>query len=161
MAALTHAQLVAKAEKWLRNGLNCRVVFCEPVSAAWEQPDVIGWIYGRSVVVECKTSRADFKADLQKHFRKMPDNGLGYWRFYLTEPGLLDGLDLPEGWGWYEVRGRTVSHKAGVEYKNVGGAPFTTRQSAEIDLLLSAIHRLSARRDLATLFKAGGGGTTG
>lgn len=74
-----------------------------------EQPDAIGWEYsGKSTLVECKTSRADFFRDAGKSFRKHPDLGLGQHRYFLTPAGLVGFDDVPEGWGLLEVRGAGI-----------------------------------------------------
>ena len=64
-----------------------------------EMPDAIGWKRGcHSVLVECKSSRADFLADREKPWRQKPENGAGCERFYLTpartgpSPGARAGL---------------------------------------------------------------------
>ena len=128
---MNHADLVSRATRWLRNTLHCRVVLSELVTAAWETPDAVGWVGTTCIVVECKTSRSDFRADAKKFFRQMPKHGVGDWRFYLTAPGLLDGLTLPDGWGWYEVRGRSVVHRGGETYTNMGFPPHQSRESRD------------------------------
>jgi hypothetical protein len=68
---MTHAELVARAVKWLSGTMRCNPVYAGLASCG-EIPDAIGWTskyshYG-SIVVECKTSRADFVADKRKYF---------------------------------------------------------------------------------------------
>jgi hypothetical protein len=101
---MTHADLVARAVRWLRNQKACKVVFAEYSGPTMEQPDAIGFHRGSfSVLVECKTSRPDFHADRRKPFRSHPSYGMGRERWYLTPAGLLTTEDLPEGWGLVEV----------------------------------------------------------
>lgn len=58
---MTHQQLVRLAEEWLRRRYRCGIVLSEQSCASGETPDVIGWKGScRSVVIECKISRADF-----------------------------------------------------------------------------------------------------
>ena len=96
---MTHPQLVALAVRWLRS-YRCGVVLSEQSCASGEVPDAIGWKRAcRSVVVECKITRADFLADRGKPFRFRPELGLGCERYYLTPTGLLDPGELPQGWG--------------------------------------------------------------
>jgi len=153
---MTHGELVARASRWLKNQLNCRVVFSElaAYTGNGEIPDVIGWVNGRCIVVECKTSRSDFFADLKKPFRRLepvPALALGNWRFYMTPPGLLAHSEIPPGWGLYEVAGRSVKHAGGLPYANVSTSPFRSYKQAEIAMLLSAVARhnaeASGRRD--------------
>lgn len=113
---LTHADLVALAERWLRNGakfrevagereyrrqVRCNVVLTEAMGGNGESPDAIGWAYGGviSVLVECKVSRADFFADQKKPFRQRPKFGLGHYRYYMVPRGLVAVEEVPEGWG--------------------------------------------------------------
>ena len=67
-----------------------------------EIPDAIGWLYtGHSRVIECKASRADFKADA----RKLRCGGMGNRRYYLAEGGLIRPDELTDGWGLIEPKG--------------------------------------------------------
>lgn len=143
---MTHPELVTIGTKWLRNSFHCRVALPEPRGFTYwgERPDVIGWVGGNSILVECKTSVADYFADQGKRFRKLQggkDVGLGNYRFYLTPEGLLDGLELPDGWGWYEVRGRRIVHAGGVKYKStaLSNCPFGSQYQCEIALLVGAM----------------------
>lgn len=54
------------------------------------------------MLVECKTSRADFSRDSEKPFRKHPTLGMGVQRYFMTVPGLLDPKDIPVAWGLLE-----------------------------------------------------------
>lgn len=104
-AALTHDELVRRAVKWLKTAIHhpprrpgCGVAVPEIVTRAHEQPDALGWMDGgRSILVECKTSRSDFAADRKKIHRRLP--GLGLYRYYLCPPEVIHSADLPEGWG--------------------------------------------------------------
>ena len=105
---MTHAQLVEKAVAWLRS-YRCGVILSEQACVSGEMPDAIGWKRAsHSVLVECKTSRADFLADRDKPFRQKQEIGLGCERFYLAPSGLLDPSELPPGWGLLELRKRKV-----------------------------------------------------
>jgi len=112
MASLDHGSLCRRAGRWLRHHHRCQVVAVEPRSLRTrEQPDALGWRGdGWSVLVEVKTSRADFFADAQKPFRgpAAKVTGMGQERWFLTPGGLLKPGELPEGWGLAEVRGRVI-----------------------------------------------------
>lgn len=101
-----HARLTAQGVSWLKkNGFG--VVTSELVcSLSREQPDVIGFRELCSAVIECKVSRADFKADAKKPERST--GGLGTYRFYLCPEGLIDPAELPPRWGLLYSRGRSV-----------------------------------------------------
>ena len=140
---MTHSEIVNRAERWLRNTLYCRVVLTEltAYTRSGETPDVIGWVNNFSILVEAKTSRADFFADRKKHSRRHDLPALGQWRFYLTPPGLLKPEEIPHGWGLYEVRGRSVVFTAGVKYRNAAVPPFESCLKSERAMLVSALAR--------------------
>ena len=97
------------AEQWLRTRYRCGIVLSEQCCASGETPDVIAWKGAcRSVVVECKISRADFFADQEKPFRKDPELAMGCERFYLVPQGLITVAELPKKWGLLECKGRDV-----------------------------------------------------
>ena len=139
---MTHAELVKRAEKWLKNTFHCRVVMSEHVAYTryGEIPDVIGWVNGKSILVECKTSRADFMRDKSKPFRSSDALALGAWRFYLTPPGIIQYIgELPFRWGLYEVHGKTIKYVGGIKYQNAAQPPFDSDLRSEIAMLLSYI----------------------
>lgn len=111
---LTHAKLVAKGVKWLRSQAgkqwSAPIAFGEMVAAGNEIPDVIGFSSGGgSSLIECKTSKSDFKRDKKKMFRSVPQMGMGKYRFYMCPTGLIDKSELPEGWGLIYVNGKGVA----------------------------------------------------
>jgi hypothetical protein len=82
--------------------MRCAIVACEV--GRNEMPDAIGWKYdGRSILVECKASRADFLGDKNKPWRRCPAIGMGVLRYYMAPPGIIGLDDLPEQWGLCEV----------------------------------------------------------
>jgi len=89
---MTHDDLVEIARNWLWNAkkgpegtgwkhVPCKVVLTELVSGM-EIPDAIGWHSGRSILIECKTSVSDFKADAKKLFRYAPEMARHRLRFH-------------------------------------------------------------------------------
>lgn len=109
MKTLSHSELVARAARWLWNTCGCNAVLTEMSSYTGEIPDAIGWKpNGRSLLVECKTSRADFRADGEKEWRKNPLVALGAERYYFCQPGIIKPEELPEGWGLAELKGNGV-----------------------------------------------------
>lgn len=106
---MTHKELTDVAVRWLRGTRRCSVVLSE--KGTNEVCDAIGWTdlrrFPRSIVVECKVSVADFKADQRKPHRQDPWWGLGMERWYLTPRGLLWEQVVsdawPERWGLLEV----------------------------------------------------------
>jgi hypothetical protein len=138
---MTHAQLVEKAVRWLRN-YRCGVVLSEQACVSGEMPDAIGWKRAcHSVLVECKVTRSDFLADRAKPFRLKPDQGVGCERFYLVSAGMVRGEDLPTGWGLLELRrGRIEMTRASA--KNLRSA---SGFRCEMNLLLASLRRVEVR----------------
>lgn len=138
---ISHAVLVQRAVRWLRGTMKCGVVFAERScgGAPHEIPDAIGWRVGFwSILVECKTSRADFFRDAEKVFRVDPSLGMGQARYYMTPAGLLRREEVPGDWGLVEVHGDRV--KVVVEAPK---APL--RESAcrwELAMLVGAMRRV-------------------
>ena len=80
---ITHRELCILGSDWLKKALRCTISIYEPKGIK-ENPDAIGWRYSYggaryegSILVECKTSRADFKQDFKKAFRQDPELGIG------------------------------------------------------------------------------------
>ncbi len=144
---MTHAQLVEQAVAWLRS-YRCGVILSEQACVSGEMPDAIGWKRAcRSVLVECKISRADFLADHDKPFRQRPDLGLGCERFYLTPPRLLDLQELPSGWGLLEVRKRKVE----MVRRSVRDLRTAEGMAYEMNLLLASLRRVEIRIEPQTI----------
>lgn len=103
-----HQELTEIAKKWVLKQ-KWSIAAVEQKSCAAEIPDVIGFSSSDSVVVECKASRADFKADAKKPWRIYSAEGMGKYRFYLCPEGLIKPEELPNNWGLIYVgkRGKT------------------------------------------------------
>ena len=100
---MTHRELVELAKDWLLSAKQCNPVFTEKGSAkSNEMPDAIGWSSQVSIIVECKISLFDFRADAKKPFRVTPEIGMGELRYYLFAHELyrkIPDWELPAGWG--------------------------------------------------------------
>lgn len=101
MEIYSHSELVEIGYKWCLS--RCGFAFKELATINSENPDVIGFNSGGTFVLEAKTSLSDFHADKKKWFRKNPEEGMGDWRFFICQKGLIDISKLPEGWGLIEV----------------------------------------------------------
>ena len=140
---MTHAELVKAAERWLYRYCCCGVVFAEMVTLNREIPDAIGWRHSISILVEAKTTRSDFLADAKKPFRAINERGMGNWRFYLCEPGVLVPADIPEGWGLLYATGREVQIIHGGPEGNAWYTPpHEGNKRAEMAMMYSALRRL-------------------
>lgn len=140
---MSHAELVQRAVRWLKNSLHCRVVLAELVAytRSCETPDALGWINNNAILVECKRSHSDFSADRKKRARHKDMPALGVWRFYLTPPGLLSPEEIIKDWGLYEVHGRRVVFSGGEQYRNAAKPPFVSDRDSEVAMLVSALSR--------------------
>jgi hypothetical protein len=109
----SHRELCDLAVDWLkrpasRKGPGCQVAFSE-ARADWsgETPDAIGFRAGAhdaaSVLVEVKTSRNVFLVDRKKPHRLQPEKGMGLYRYFFAQEGLIEIAELPEQWGLIEV----------------------------------------------------------
>ena len=140
---MTHQQMVRLAEQWLRRKYRCGIVLSEQSCASGETPDVIGWKNScRSILVECKISRADFFADREKPWRMKPETGMGCERFYLAPLGLIGKQELPKHWGLLECKGREVT----IALKPCRQSQRTeTGFMWEMNLLLASLRRVEVR----------------
>jgi hypothetical protein len=146
---MTHAQLVRLAEHWLRRNYRCGIVLSEQSCASGETPDVIGWKGKcRSVLIECKISRADFLADREKPFRHDAALGMGSERFYLTPSGLVEPHELPERWGLLECKGREVRMAVKASRRS---QRTETGLMWEMNLLLASLRRVEVRIEPQTI----------
>jgi hypothetical protein len=135
MEILRHDDLVEIARKWLIDKRRCPLVFTELGDSVSEIPDAIGWYHTKSIVIECKTSVSDFKADSRKDHRRL---GVGCERYYLTPQGILDPDAIPFGWGLLEYTGRCVKIRKQTHTRDI--KLYDSLQ--EINLLISAIRRI-------------------
>ncbi len=102
---MTHGELTDKAARWLKRHRenitvpNCPIIAKDLVSlnGTGEVPDVLGFNYSRSVMIEVKVSRADFLRDKKKQFRN--GNDTGELKFYCCPAGLIKPDEVPEKWG--------------------------------------------------------------
>jgi hypothetical protein len=146
---MTHQQLVRLAERWLRLKYRCGIVLSEQSCADGETPDVIAWKGAcRSVVVECKVSRADFLADGGKPFRKDPELAMGCERFYLVPQGLVGAHELPKKWGLLECKGREVRLTLKPCRQSQRSQAGLMR---EMNLLLASLRRVEVRIEPQTI----------
>ncbi len=145
---MTHAQLVDRAVEWLRR-YRCGIVLSEQVCISGEVPDAIGWKRAcRSVLVECKVSRADFLADRDKPFRRDPHLGVGCERFYMAPSGLIGASELPKHWGLLECTRKGVALAVRPGRQNL-----RTQQGLiyEMNLLLASLRRVEVRIEPQTI----------
>ena len=142
----THKELVDIAEKWLLRK-NCGFVFKELSTFSYEIPDAIGFRSDATILIECKTSRQDFKNDYKKIFRRNQKMGVGEYRFYLCPKDMIKPEELPDKWGLLYVSDKgKVRQKIGPKgniWHKVNKFTFTKRNiENETALMYSALRRL-------------------
>ena len=147
---MTHEALVELAVRGLRTSYRCGIILSEQACCSGEVPDVIGWKGRcRSVVIECKVSRADFLADRSKPWRVNPAGALGCERFYLAPAGLIGTAELPAGWGLLEVRGRKIEMAVACNKRRSLRTPEGLMN--EMNLLLASLRRVEIRIEPQTI----------
>lgn len=139
---MTHADLCKIAIRWLTRQ-KCSVVISEIVSAAWEQPDAIGWKGGWSTLVECKATRADFLRQASKHTTA---NGIGAGskRYFLCPPVVIDSTEL-QGTDYGLLY---VTDDGRVKVIREAGHRSDANLRREVDMLVSALRRVRTREFL-------------
>ncbi|MEQ6438152.1 adenylosuccinate synthase [Comamonas sp. w2-DMI] len=137
--------------KWLkrpqsRGGHGCQVAVDEcSTGKTGEIPDALGFcFYGQAVrdgtvMVECKTSRADFFADKAKQHRHT--GGVGNWRYYMAPAGLIQVDELPDKWGLIEVNARG-------HLKLVRGPYQDSNYYSQVERLVSMRHEADVAREM-------------
>jgi hypothetical protein len=134
----------------LRTRYRCGIILSEQACCSGEIPDVIGWkARCRSVLVECKNSRADFLADRAKPWRMDSAGALGCERFYMAPAGMIAAADLPPGWGQLEVRGRKVEIAVACHKRKSLRTPEGLLN--EMNLLLASLRRVEVRIEPQTI----------
>lgn len=134
---MTHAELIERAEKWLAGSRRCTVILSNTGFKS-EIVDAIGWVSWWSILIECKVSIEDFRADKYKRCRQPDYHGIGQERYYLTPPNLITVDMLPEGWGLIEAGGKMWYRKD----VRPGKGPWRTepdpdRSMAEVGMLVN------------------------
>jgi len=109
---MTHSELVKIGAKWLKNHYgnmkipNCPIIAKELKTSnlTGEIPDILGFCSHSSVMIEVKTSRADFLKDQEKSFRFDELEGMGNYKCYLCPESLIKECEIPLLWGLIYVR---------------------------------------------------------
>lgn len=100
----THSELVEIGYNFVLKQLKFPIAAKElKCIGSREQPDVIAFRSNCSLMIECKTSKADFRADFKKPERLGLLSSIGNYRLYLAPKGLIELTLIPERWGLLEV----------------------------------------------------------
>jgi hypothetical protein len=111
----THKELVERGYKYLEK--YCGFVLKEFKTYSVEIPDVIGFRHEKTILIECKTSRADYFNDCKKEHRNFVHK-LGNHRFYLVPDGMISKDELFEGWGLLYCTPKQIRHIVDAPYHN-------------------------------------------
>ena len=113
-----HYELCELGAKWLKSRKNCeryetpwKYIAVELCVYGCENPDIWAFNGWSTIVVEVKTSRADFKNDAKKWWRQPGHEQCiaGNYRYYLTPQNLLKAEELPKGVGLLEWDGKKIT----------------------------------------------------
>ena len=138
-----HYQLCLEGAKWLKRRKNAKrwrtpwkYIAVELVCNAAENADVWATNGECSIVIEVKTSRADFIKDGKKWHRAetMKDYQSGNFRYYLAPAGMIRTDEMPEGWGLLEWDGKTITRVTPSQYR-------TVNNHADLIILSSILRR--------------------
>lgn len=142
----SHSDLVARGKRWLltysgnSNHYRCGFVLTEyRCFAKDEVPDVIGFRFSKSVLIECKTSRQDFFSDKDKPHRRRLKR-LGNMRLYLVPAGLVSKDEVPEGWGLLFAHDKRITIELAPPYHSLPEIKI-----AEYTILYSLLRRAEIR----------------
>lgn len=107
-----------------------------------ELPDVFAFSKNRSVLIECKASRADFLKDKRKPFRINPELGVGAMRFYLVNEGVARPEEMPDQWQLMEALDKDTVRISRLFIAHSDALSFHVRNAtAEIELMYSWLYR--------------------
>lgn len=135
---MTHKELVEIGKKWLWS--RCDIVVTELTTGISETPDVIGWKSNQSILIECKTNRQDFLNDNKKFIRRMPEYGVGGYRYYLMPDGIIKSIkEIPEKWGLLVIGESGKVHIAKTPQLFIASVG---RLAKEMAILISCIKRI-------------------
>lgn len=141
---MSHDEIQHIAAKWLKNHKrnavipNCTTVVENLVTlnGSGEVPDVMGWNYSYSVLIEVKTSKSDFNNEKKKYHRQRPELSMGQFRYYCCPCGIINEDDLPKHWGLLYINQKNKIEVVKIAEKQ------DSNLDAERSMLLSIIRRL-------------------
>lgn len=140
---MTHRELCEIGAKFINNSENYHfrrpfvlIEFCPTMG---ESPDIYGLSGPRSLLIEVKVSKGDFKRDIKKNFRKS-GKGIGLTRYYLCPTGLINENELPENWGLLYC-----DENKKIEIVKMSGYFFERDFSQELLIMQSVIRRLAVK----------------
>ncbi|WP_148041319.1 hypothetical protein [Rufibacter immobilis] len=98
--SLTQKDLVEIAYRWVLKEAGCAASFREYMKPDVGECPVIGFAsFGKSVLVQVNTTRAEFDQAMASQFWLQPENNMGRYRFLCVPQDLVQPEELPERWG--------------------------------------------------------------
>lgn len=136
---MTHDELVKIACEWLFKKKHLQIVLGDFRTVnVNEHPDAIVWkSSGWSILIEVKTSRADFLRDAKK-FSRRNQYAMGQQRYYLAPENILKEEEIPEGWGFLTV---SEKNKVKVVREAKHNQWHFDRMRQELPMLIAATRR--------------------
>lgn len=146
---MNHKELCQIASKYCKK-IGCSVILEEFVAGSSEQPDVLAFKSGFSLVIECKVSRSDFLNDKNKyHRRRDPKYAMGNFRFYCCPKDLIKKEEIPEGWGLIYIDNKKIEVIIGPKSNVLGQDDtilFQANKRAENIMLISALRKMNEKK---------------
>jgi len=141
---MTHDEIQHIVAKWLKNHKRNLVVYNCPyvvenlvtLNGTGETPDVMGWNYSNSTMIEVKRTRQDFMKDKKKHFRRNEKYAIGNYRLFCCPTDLIKADEIPSQWGLLYI------NESGEIQIIVKPIKQDSYYPAEVSMLLSIIRRL-------------------
>lgn len=138
----THRELEELGAKFLSEiGYfgKCRYVVIDPMAVTHEKPDVLGYGWGFTHVIECKTNIGDFRRDQKKKWRINGDKPMGTYRWWMCESGLIQPEDLPnDGSGLLWVNS---NDEVSVVVQPIENSTDQRNLVAELDILYTLLNK--------------------
>lgn len=142
-----HYKLCCLGAKWMQKQDygSYKYITVELVCIGAENPDVWGTNGYNSMLIEVKTSRADFLKDKKKFVRQEQNSkyATGNYRFYLAPQCIISESELPQNWGLIEYDPETESLTT-VKY----ASPIITENHGELAILCSIMRRENIKKQI-------------
>lgn len=145
-----HYQLCEEGAKWLKRRKNCersetpwKYIAVEICVYGCENPDIWAFNGWSTIVVEVKTSRADFLNDSKKWWRRPGSEECiaGNYRYYLAPKGILRKEDMPPGVGLLEFNGERIE-------RSVSAVRHSASNHADMIIMASILRREGFREGI-------------
>ncbi len=143
---MTHADLVKISVKMAHKlGFPLAITELKASSTKGEIPDCLAFKGGGdTLLIECKTSRADFLRDKEKKF-KSKSLGMGDYRLFLfCESVNISHNEIPKDWEYIKVNESGEVTESSIRITNLGlidSLQFKKNAKAEVAVLYSYIRR--------------------